>query len=403
MAVLVGIFLEVISGMVGVIGKQLIGYSARHSEAKYAQAIGMFMTTILGAVLDAIAYGFAPQSILAPLHGMEISMNVIFAPCVLHEKVAPAHIIGTLFVAAGASLTAVYGPHDAAPVSLETLEAKLFRWQVAAYILACGLGVLLCFAILRVRPRGSGDKIRGIVLGIVAGGISGNMCFLKCTMELLMVGLGGDWSPWTHWLPYALAVLAASVAIGNVPLMVTALQEYEALFMVTVFGGANIIMACISGAVVLREMDGVDETQNMQYWASVFLILCGLFAINTAEVHGIDADKGCDIMERDKEEQSEDISPMARRLPLRVLRSKGSIGSMDELRERTVADGRVAIFWATPVAGFRAAGKTPSSSRRRSRSWTGQDNRASPATLNSFGPPLKVSFHLDGPDRATTT
>mmetsp|Transcript_122724 Transcript_122724/g.192645 ORF Transcript_122724/g.192645 Transcript_122724/m.192645 type:complete len:413 (-) Transcript_122724:110-1348(-) len=400
MAFLVGITLEIISGMVGVIGKQLIGFSARHRQLVYARVVfaaGMIMTTVLGAVLDAVAMGFAPQSILAPLHGLEISMNVVFAPCVLQEKPAAAHIIGALLVSAGASLTALYGPHNETPVSLEALEEKILRWQVGVYVIVFCCGVLVCFSVLRVRPRGTGDKLRGLILGVVAGGIAGNVCFLKCTMGLLGLGLGGDWSPWKNWLPYALAVLAASVALGNVPLMVTAMEEYEALFMVTVFGGANIVMACISGAVVLCEMDDVDAAQTYQYWASVFLIICGLVAINTAEVHAFDI---CDGEEVDA--STDVLSPMRAKTTLPITR-RGSIGSMHELRARSETEGRVAVLWATPVS-FRAAGKTPrSSALARSRTWTGMSSgRARQSSGESTeGHRPSTSFHLDGPAEST--
>merc|ERR1712187_208810 len=96
------------------------------------------------------------------------------------------------------------------------------------------------------------------------------------------MGSSGDWSPWTHWLPYLVAVGAILVAVGNVPLMTKGLQEYEALFMVTLFEGCHITVACISGQAVLRELDMLAWPRYSAYCFSVIIILIGLVVIQTS-------------------------------------------------------------------------------------------------------------------------
>jgi len=270
----------------------LIALSAR--DAKLARArvvfvLGMVMTTVIGAVLDAAAYGFAAQSVIAPFNGVEISLNILLAPCILHEKVNDAHVIGTLLVAAGGASTAVFGPHGSAPSTLEEIQDKLFRWSVLIYIVVFGLALAVCAAVIWVRPKGEGDRARGIALGLSAGALAGNMCFVKCVMGLLRLGLGeGDWSPWSHWLPYVLLATGLLVALGNVPLMVMGLREYEAVLMVTLFGGSEIIMDCVSGAVVLMEMQGESSSSLGMYCISIVVVIIGLVVINCTPVHGVE-------------------------------------------------------------------------------------------------------------------
>lgn len=127
-----------------------------------------------------------------------------------------------------------------------------------------------------------GDKRRGVALGIAAGLLAGNVCFVKCSVGLVTIGLRGDWSPWTTWLPYALVLVAACVGVGSVPLMLIALREYEAIFMVTLFSGCSIVTACVSGNVVLLEMAESEFSRTCYYWCSVALIISGLLVINNS-------------------------------------------------------------------------------------------------------------------------
>lgn len=289
---LTGVFLEILSGIVGTVGKQLVGLSARDDHAVRAKVtfvIGLIMTTVIGAVLDAIAYMFAPQSIVAPLIGLQIAVNVVFAPVVLKETVTAGHLAGTGLVAIGATVTAIFGPHQDTPLTVPKLRALFFRWQVYTYGAILTTCIAFCIVLSRTRPKGVGDKTRGISLGLTAGAIAGNMFFIKCTMALLSAGLSqGDWTPWQiHIDPYVMALLGIAVAIGNVPFISTGLQEYEAVFMVTLFAGCSIIVACVSADVVLLEMRGTDLPSHMAYWCGVAIIICGLFVLQNTPIQGI--------------------------------------------------------------------------------------------------------------------
>jgi len=299
------------------------------------------MTTIVGALLDAAAYGFAAQSVIAPLNGLEITLNILLAPCVLHEKVTLAHVAGTLLVAGGASLTSVFGPHDSATPSFEELQELLFRWNVLIYVVGFASGLVLCAVVVKVRPKEAGDKARGIALGVAAGSLAGNMWFVKCAVGLLKLGFSGDWSPWSHWLPYALVVSAVLVAVGNVPLMVMGLQEYEAVFMVTLFGGSSIVMACVSGDVVLLEMQGQSTFNRVAFWMSVLSMILGLLVINTTSVQG--ADKNGD--------EVQELSP--RELDEQETRQRA--GTFRELNEVSSLTPRGPVLWARPFVGVAVA------------------------------------------------
>mmetsp|Transcript_55098 Transcript_55098/g.159997 ORF Transcript_55098/g.159997 Transcript_55098/m.159997 type:complete len:166 (+) Transcript_55098:217-714(+) len=60
------------------------------------------------------------------------------------------------------------------------------------------------------------------------------------------------------------------------------LGEYKGVFMVTIFEGAHITTACLSGCVVLEEMGDSTWPMFLCYWAAVGLIIAGILLINTA-------------------------------------------------------------------------------------------------------------------------
>lgn len=290
MAVVLGVGCEVAATLLGTAGKQLVSYSARVEPAKRAcafKASGLAITTLLGPVADSAAYAFAPQSIIAPLNGLDIVWNTCTAPYTLGERLTRRHVLGTGLVFLGAALTSLFGPHRSDAHTLARLENIFLGWRFAFYSVLFLTGVVCGATALRRRPKGVGDKTRGVILGTMAGAIAGNMFFTAQALGLLRESItSGDWSPWHNWLPWAVALGAVSVAIANIPLMAQGLQEFEALFIVTLFEGSHICIACISGQVVLREMVGEPAWRIAMYWMSVWVIVCGLVVVQSTAARG---------------------------------------------------------------------------------------------------------------------
>eukprot|EP00419_Tripos_fusus_P023186 CAMPEP_0172699770 /NCGR_PEP_ID=MMETSP1074-20121228/30427_1 /TAXON_ID=2916 /ORGANISM="Ceratium fusus, Strain PA161109" /LENGTH=353 /DNA_ID=CAMNT_0013521033 /DNA_START=73 /DNA_END=1131 /DNA_ORIENTATION=- len=281
-----GVVLEVVAGMCGAVGKLLVSFSARtpHKRlAGYCYWCGLSITTFVGPALDASAFSFASQSIVAPLNGLGVCWTALLAPITLGDSLASAHLIGAILVSSGGGLTAVFGPHGSTVQTLEDARVRLYDWPSIAYVFAFAAYFVLGCVLLQRRPVGVGDKVRGVLLGALAGGLAGNMYFCSCTTGILRHSIEtGDWQAWTHWLPYALATATLSVALGNIPFMARGLQEYEALFMVTLFEGCHILFACISAAFVLKEMDEIRGAGWFAFWMAVVQICVGLYILQTA-------------------------------------------------------------------------------------------------------------------------
>jgi len=280
MVVVVGLACEIAATVLGTLGKQLVSYSGKPDAKGHAslfKAGGLTVTSVFGPLLDASAYALAPQSMVAPLNGLDIVWNTCLAPCTLGEHLTRSHVVGAALVFLGSSLSSCFGNPQNGASSLER-EYELF--SSCGFVLYCAAGAALLLSsalVLRSRPKGVGDWLRGVALGATAGFIAGNMFFLSEALGMLRTCLEtGDWNVWRHWLPYVVSGSALAVALTNIPFMAKALEEYDALFMITLFAGCQIATACISAQVVLREMEDQPWSRTIAYWCCILLIICGL-------------------------------------------------------------------------------------------------------------------------------
>merc|ERR1719174_3404553 len=116
--------------------------------------------------------------------------------------------------------------------------------------------------------------VRGISLGVIAGVLMGNVFFVKGIVSLVRHSIStGDTEAWTRLTPYVCIACAAGGAVTGHMFMRKGLGEYKGIFMVTIFEGAHITAACLSGCIVMEEMVGAKEWRYVTYWCSVCAII----------------------------------------------------------------------------------------------------------------------------------
>jgi len=111
------------------------------------------------------------------------------------------------------------------------------------------------------------------------------MFCVKASVEIIQYSIDNNTAePWKHWLPYVMLLGAAFFAISNVKYMTQGLQECEALFMVTVYEGAMIVSGCVSGAVVLKDLQTLAAWRIILYSLSVMTIVLGMVVVFSNEM-----------------------------------------------------------------------------------------------------------------------
>merc|ERR1719229_1242593 len=105
----------------------------------------------------------------------------------------------------------------------------------------------------------------------------GNAFFMKGFLGILSTSASaGDWSAFVRPTPYVVLGCAVAGAMLGHMFMRKGLAEYKGVFMVTIFEGAHITAACLSGCVVMSEMANASWSQFVAYWLSVAVILSGM-------------------------------------------------------------------------------------------------------------------------------
>jgi len=304
--IIIGILLEIVAAALGTISKQLIAIS-QHLKKPWLFHIGASINILVGPVVDASAYAFAPQVIVAPFACLDVIFNALTAPYTLkwqNEVLTRVHFLGCGCVTLGASLTSVLADADNEVLNVYQLEAQLLRPASIIYFSIELFFILVANFLLRKGLMSA--MVRGIALGVIAGLLMGNVFFVKGIVGLIRHSIDtGDVDAWFRVTPYACIACAAGGAIVGHMFMRKGLGEYKGVFMVTIFEGAHISAACLSGCIVMSEMAGAPWWRYCCYWASVGLIVAGMLFINSAAA---DAQMGRDghiarsfVREKDEE------------------------------------------------------------------------------------------------------
>lgn len=281
--IIVGICLAILAAALGTTSKQLIAAS-EHLKKPWLFHLGAGMNIAVGPVVDASAYAFAPQVIVAPFACLDVIFNALTAPYTLRwqeEKLTKSHIAGTALVAVGACFTSVFANADNIVYSVKELEGQLLRPASVAYL---GLELIaIAFTHVALKKKLLSPTFRGIAFGIVAGVLMGNVFFLKGLIGIIQTTIdAGEFSAWLRPTPWLLASAAGGGAILGHVFMRKGLGEYKGVFMVTIFEGSHISASSLSGCIVMEEMAGAPWHQYVKYWLSLLLVVFGMLVINWA-------------------------------------------------------------------------------------------------------------------------
>lgn len=104
---------------------------------------------IIGALGDLAAFGFAAQSLLAPLGGSTIVFNALMSPCFLNEKLYNTDIYATVIILIGCTVTVAFGDQSEQKFSVEELFGYYMRGDVIMYFICSGAVIVTLIAVLQ--------------------------------------------------------------------------------------------------------------------------------------------------------------------------------------------------------------------------------------------------------------
>lgn len=266
----------------GAFGKILLRYSALHGNW-IAKVAGIALQFIIGPICDGVSYAFAPQSVIAPFAGLSLVWNTALAPLLLGEVLTINRLVGCAIITAAVVGFAFLNLGREEPAfSMAFLEHQLYRPRVAAYAVSFGAWSYINVRFLMSRP--SGDRIRGLSLGMMGGSIAGNMFCLKAAVELVETSVTtGLVEIWLHPLTYLMISGAAGFGICNAGFLAAGIEEYEALFMAAAFIGSNVVGNWVSAAVVLGDFDNLPPEELILHVGLLLGVVFGIYVLVQGE------------------------------------------------------------------------------------------------------------------------
>ena len=106
--------------------------------------IGLSLITS-GSLLDFVAFGMAPQSLLAPLGALSLVWNLLIAPLFNKEKLTRQNLVATAIIVFGTLLTVIFASHTTPTYTLEDLTALYYQPVMIVYMV-CIVSFLLFMA-----------------------------------------------------------------------------------------------------------------------------------------------------------------------------------------------------------------------------------------------------------------
>lgn len=172
--------------------------------------LGMLMFVVANVVGSTIQITTLPLPVLSTLQASGLVFNSICASVVLSEPFTRYSFIGTMLVAVGALLIALFGAISEPSHNLDQLLALLGRAQFLGWMFSTLFVVLLLiianWLLKRIYPRSTPRLrlLRGMLFGCVSGVLSAHSLLIaKSAVELLVrtiVDRHNQFNRWQSWM-----------------------------------------------------------------------------------------------------------------------------------------------------------------------------------------------------------
>ncbi|KAG3016280.1 hypothetical protein C6341_g15521 [Phytophthora cactorum] len=220
-----------------------------------------FGLVCLGSLLDFVAFGMAPQTLLAPLAALSLVWNMLIAPIFHKEKVTRQNLIATAIIFIGVTLTVIFAGHSTPSYELEDLIRLYQQPAMYAYItlIVCFLGGLFTFCRYIERTHNYEEGLFHIICyGGIAGTFGGQSVLLaKSTVELLKSAIWGDSGLY----------------------MFTQFTSYVIVAVIPVYQSFWILMSVLGGIMYFEEYVSMTRTQLLMFTIGGCVTILGIIVL----------------------------------------------------------------------------------------------------------------------------
>lgn len=244
-----------------------------------------FGLVCLGSLLDFVAFGMAPQTLLAPLAALSLVWNMLIAPIFHKEKVTRENLLATAIIFIGVTLTVIFAGHNTPTYELEDLIRLYQQPAMYAYIvlIVCFLGGLFAFCRYIERTHNFEEGLFHIICyGGIAGTFGGQSVLLaKSTVELLKSAIWGDSGFYMFTQPTSYVIIAGlGACLGfQVHFLNGGLARFDALVVIPVYQSFWILMSVLGGIMYFEEYVSMTRMQMLMFTIGSCVTILGIIVL----------------------------------------------------------------------------------------------------------------------------
>lgn len=228
-----------------------------------------------------------PLTVLAPLHACGLVYNAILATLLLGEPFTYLSMIGTILVAIGATMIALFG---AITEPSHTL-AQLFDLFVAPRFLGwMSFQIVLIFSIIlgvSIASRSANGKtensrtIQGACLGSLAGILSSHCLLLaKLTVELLVKTFGDHVNQFGRWQAWAIPICLGLGALTQLYYLNRGLRMCTTSILYPLNFSISNITTIVDGLIFYKQGAQLSSLQIGMVVLGIVLLLMGVAGLS---------------------------------------------------------------------------------------------------------------------------
>jgi len=283
------------------IGINLQKYSLRHdsilttkrSSCRQPIWIVGFVLICFGSIMDFVAFGMAPQTLLAPLAALSLVWNLLIAPIFHGEAITRENLSATGIIFGGVTITVIFAGHSTPNYNLDDL-LKLYHKPLMYLYIGCVvifLGVM-CQTKRRIELTGVGENgmYHVVCYGGIAGTLGGQSVLLaKSTVELVKTEIWGgkehsdDYDAFQQYQTYLIIVGMVTCLICQIITLNGGLQRFDALLMVPVYQSFWILSSVLGGILYFEEYHSMTWLQLSMFTIGGAITLYGIFSLLSSQ------------------------------------------------------------------------------------------------------------------------
>ena len=275
----IGVSLTILASTMNALGlnfQRLAGRAVTGARCppKALNALGIFLSTSCG-IVDVISFGYASQTLLAPLGVVTLVVNLILAPVMHGEAVAFADGASTLIIVLGVVLCVTSGNSDEQSYSLDDLRhlASSPSFHMLVVVTGALFAVLGAHVWLGEANGREAQLSTGIAYPICAGMLAGSAVL---GVKILTVVLSRT-TNFAIILPIGLCV--AVFALSQVVVNNRGLSKHSALVLVPIFSSTFAMSNAIGGGIFFQDFQQLPTHQWRTYCSGFALIISGVLAM----------------------------------------------------------------------------------------------------------------------------